>query len=1096
MSAERLSKPAATPTTGALLRRLILLRLLVAAFIAALPVAVAHPASAADGYLDADGDLVQDADDNCQAHANPDQADVDRDGFGNACDADCTGDAVVGGPDFGQLALEYGNNCGVDPSLSCECDFTGDDVVGGPDFGLLGMFYGQSIGPSALEDSPLGPGTGCANASAADDPCVQPLAILEPFIRTSYPPGAIDVRLVYTDDVVETLLEARLNGQDLAIPASAIGSNEAVFAIDAANPNLREGRNVLSVFVRSLDSTAIVSENPAFQDPDQFFQVRHRVFYRSDQDRDGLPDAAEAAAGTLATNPDSDADGLPDRVEADLASTSPSGTIAITALEPDPILPGHAVAISGTGMENVDQPFEVLFDGFPSAAILHASPNLVVARAPGSLGGGSVDVSVLDGVGADSASVSLAMESMPPMDVAPNLVLASAATIQTFLDTGVPGFENPPSEVNIPFFLNLLQFGTATRVLIDYSASNPFSVAQFLDPDLQQVLQQDGGVTDVTVNLAGALSGPLLQDVDLLFIVVLDSARIGEEVPCTGVPLFHSQSELDAIGNWLAVPGRRLVVISDPYCSAPGNQPNHQVANAILQKVGASSSFDELFYLGDEQEASWYHTTSVFPDPPLTDAIGALFYWVPSNIVLGAGGSLVAVAPICLSGEVGITTPGPFGTDLLVSCQGETVVAPRLANYVVSETLPVSNPDPMLEITAVNGVSVPSGPGGLILLDPALGQLQSPPADIVVEGSFDNISPTAVTVGGVAASLAGNTFSVTLPGFLQAEDEARGLFVEALDDSGSQPVEAADSLVVRTKRQSPRTRFVTFQDGNGVPAIQTTALAASIRQAGLELFEMCTARNPEIIGDVARPGFDPSFLPLSSIAVLAEEGFELLVEDPTRPSGLSVQSERLLDGNLPNMDSDPMDQIPDFLVGPGPGGSGPPYDLRVFVSGAFLEVVTTPDGDLQFQLMQNTEGGRSTFGFARTGSDAIFLQSRQGDTEAGALVVDRPVGGSLLHELLHILTAVDDNSDEKADGPRPVALPTAGTPGCTDPTCDGSVFNSFPFFRNLAPGNATPKAIDVPGSEDCNGASITSTEQLCQRALEGFNCAFELDFTD
>jgi hypothetical protein len=1092
VSSERPSKPAAATRRSALRRRHAL-RPLVAAFLASFCVVLAHATLAADGYLDADGDLVQDADDNCQAHANPDQGDVDRDGFGNACDADCTGDAIVGGPDFGLLNLEYGNDCGADPSLSCECDFDGDGVVGGPDFGLLGTFYGQPIGPSALEDSPLGPGTGCANATAADDPCVQPLAILEPFIRTSYPPGAIDARLVYTDDVVEALLEARLNGQDLPIPPAAIGPNEAVFTIDAANPDLRDGRNVLSVYVRSVDATAVLSENPAFQDPDQFFQVRHRVFYRSDADRDGLPDAAEAAAGTLATNPDSDADGLPDRVEADLPSTSPSGTIAITTVEPDPILPGHAVAISGTGMENVDQPFEVLFDGAPSAAILHASPGLLVARAPASLGGSSVNLSVLDGVGADSASVSLAMESMPPMDVAPNLVLASAPTIQTFLEPEVTG---GVSDVNIPFFLNMLQFGSSTRVLLDYSASRPLSVATFLDPDLAQILQINGGVTDLSVNYAAALSDSLLQDVDLLVNVVMDTAGYAEG-SCEGTPRFYAQSELDAIAAWLAVPGRRLMVVSDAYCSLPGSNYNHDVANAILQRVGAASAFDESFLTGDEQEFAWYHTTAIFPVPPLTDGVGALFYWVPSHIAPGIGATLLARAYVCLAGETGNAVPGPFGGDILQSClSGEQVFAPIPANYVVTETLPVSNPDPMVEITAVNGVSVPSGPGGLFLLDPALGQLHSPPEDIVVEGSFDNVSPTGVTVDGVAASIAGNTFSVTLPGFLRAEDEARGLFVEALDDSGPQPIAAADSLVVRTKRQSPRTRFVTFQDGNGVPAIQSTALAASIRQAGLELFEMCTARNPEIIGDVARPGFDPSFLPLSSIAVLAEEGFELLVEDPTRPSGLSVQSERLLDGNLPNMDSDPMDQIPDFLVGPGPGGSGPPYDLRVFVSGAFLEVVTTPDGDLQFQLMQNTEGGRSTFGFARTGSDAIFLQSRQGDTEAGALVVDRPVGGSLLHELLHILTAVDDNSDEKADGPRPVALPTAGTPGCTDPTCDGSVFNSFPFFRNLAPGNATLKAIDVPGSEDCNGASITSTEQLCQRALEGFNCAFELDFTD
>jgi hypothetical protein len=79
-------------------------------------VAFSAPAVA---YVDDDSDRVQQADDNCLNSANSDQADVDLDGFGNPCDADCTGDAFVGGPDFVRLGMEFGTTATlIHPSLA------------------------------------------------------------------------------------------------------------------------------------------------------------------------------------------------------------------------------------------------------------------------------------------------------------------------------------------------------------------------------------------------------------------------------------------------------------------------------------------------------------------------------------------------------------------------------------------------------------------------------------------------------------------------------------------------------------------------------------------------------------------------------------------------------------------------------------------------------------------------------------------------------------------------------------------------------------------------------------------------------------------
>ena len=49
--------------------------------------------------VDSDGDGVPDNSDNCTQAANPDQADLDADGLGDACDPDRDGDGYPNGED-------------------------------------------------------------------------------------------------------------------------------------------------------------------------------------------------------------------------------------------------------------------------------------------------------------------------------------------------------------------------------------------------------------------------------------------------------------------------------------------------------------------------------------------------------------------------------------------------------------------------------------------------------------------------------------------------------------------------------------------------------------------------------------------------------------------------------------------------------------------------------------------------------------------------------------------------------------------------------------------------------------------------------------
>ena len=76
---------------------------------------------------DGDADGVEDHVDNCTSAANPDQADADRDGAGDACDGDPDGDGVVGLEDNCPSVANPGQQQTDTDSLGDACDLDDDD---------------------------------------------------------------------------------------------------------------------------------------------------------------------------------------------------------------------------------------------------------------------------------------------------------------------------------------------------------------------------------------------------------------------------------------------------------------------------------------------------------------------------------------------------------------------------------------------------------------------------------------------------------------------------------------------------------------------------------------------------------------------------------------------------------------------------------------------------------------------------------------------------------------------------------------------------------------------------------------------------------
>ena len=94
---------------------------------------------------------TRDGVDSCLRVANASQLDTDRDGCGNACDADYDQTGSVGSSDLAILRRAFGKSLGH-PRYNSNLDHDGDDSIGASDFNVFRRQFGGPPGPSGDAD--------------------------------------------------------------------------------------------------------------------------------------------------------------------------------------------------------------------------------------------------------------------------------------------------------------------------------------------------------------------------------------------------------------------------------------------------------------------------------------------------------------------------------------------------------------------------------------------------------------------------------------------------------------------------------------------------------------------------------------------------------------------------------------------------------------------------------------------------------------------------------------------------------------------------------------------------------------------------------
>lgn len=206
-------------------KRFVLLSIALAVGGASL-IAVGQPtapdrASATRPDADFDGDGVINALDNCLVAPNADQRDSDRDGIGNACDADFNNDGIVDEQDLVALTLAFGTS-------ARDKDLNGDGAVDNKDLQILLQLFKRAPGPRLDSDAD--------NVADLEDPCPQASAGVPSTVPGCtalgllQQPGAVFGPL--TTKIMRIVVELRGASEMVEIQTDLEATNDAIVAAE------------------------------------------------------------------------------------------------------------------------------------------------------------------------------------------------------------------------------------------------------------------------------------------------------------------------------------------------------------------------------------------------------------------------------------------------------------------------------------------------------------------------------------------------------------------------------------------------------------------------------------------------------------------------------------------------------------------------------------------------------------------------------------------------------------------------------------------------------------------------------------------------